>query len=542
MQRISQGTAIYENYVIERVLGAGGFGITYLALEGDTGNKVAVKEYCPASIAVRENGSDFIVPVKPELFEEFQRGKDRFIREAEIMRKYRFLDGIVLTRECFEKNHTAYIVMDYIEGMSLKDYIALHGSMDYQELMEMMSPIIRSLAVLHRHGVIHRDISPDNLMIGLDNCMYLIDFGAAWDMQSDRSGTVLLTAGYAPPEQYLEDGNQGAWTDVYGLCASMYYALGGGVPCDSISRLQGKTLKPLPDARKEIEPWQWQAMEKGMSMRAADRYRTVAELYDALTIPPSKDQLVTDRGTELHPLLGLQISRLGRMDQENLWKKAGWLFKMSGAVIALAIVIWYFSGRNRQDPFEETGQISSRATEEEHAADSGTRPSVTVAAYDLQETGAFEALSDPQGNGITPEVSGSTETGEQETVSGDVLQTVAENETVRRLCRMPAVTGKKREDAEALIRQQDPDIEIRVTWAGSGQVPEGCVITQNVEPDTVYNAGAISEVLLTVSSGEPKAASAQKESNGRTATTEQQGYKVQSNEEELTHFRLGDVR
>ena len=290
---IIPGTILYDNYVIESVLGEGGFGITYQAVKEDTGETVAIKEYFPYQLAIRKRESGRITVREPKKMKDYIRGKERFIREASILKEYRYLEGIVKVWEYFETNNTAYIVMDYIDGITLKEYVEGHGGLDYEELLDMLSPILKSLITLHRHGVIHRDISPDNLMIGMDNCLYLLDFGAAKEMENGKPITVLLKAGYAPPEQYLPDGELGAWTDVYGICATIYTALCGQVPTDAVARLQGKELVPISQYGIELPDWQWNALEKGMRIRAAERFRDVGKLYDALTIEQSYEDIHT---------------------------------------------------------------------------------------------------------------------------------------------------------------------------------------------------------------------------------------------------------
>lgn len=308
-QVIAPGTILYGDYVIETVLGEGGFGITYLAYRQETGEKVAVKEYFPFQFAVRKKDSCEVL-VAEENREEYDRGKVRFVKESSILKEFRYLQGIVKVWDCFETNQTAYIIMDYIDGVTLKEYVASHGSMEYPELLEMMSPILKSLITLHKHGVIHRDISPDNLMIGMDNNLYLIDFGSAKEMEYGKTTTVLLKEGYAPPEQYLHDGELGAWTDVYALCATIYTALCGKVPIDAVARLQGKELVPLSAQGVVLEEWQWNAISKGMCMRTAERFRDVGALYDALTVAPTQEDIATIVEPELEPHLQTKMESL----------------------------------------------------------------------------------------------------------------------------------------------------------------------------------------------------------------------------------------
>ncbi len=179
--------------------------------------------------------------------------------------------------------------MEYIDGITLKQYVKENGTLSFKELLPLMKPIIQALNEVHRRGLLHRDISPENLMVGIDNQLHLIDFGAASieNRREEKNMTVILKSGYAPPEQYLSDGKQGAWTDIYALCATMYMTLTGFAPPESIRRIQEDSLLPLT-SHADITSWQAAAIEKGMSINAADRFQNMEALYQALIIPPIK--------------------------------------------------------------------------------------------------------------------------------------------------------------------------------------------------------------------------------------------------------------
>ena len=289
-----------HTYLTEDVLGEGGFGITYSGKNKATGKHVAIKEYFPSGLAVRIEQEDafFVRPVSPKNEEPFLRGRKRFLNEAKVLKEFQYLDSIVSVYDVFEENNTAYIVMDYIEGPTLKQYIDENGCLCFTELLSLMAPVILALSIVHKKKLIHRDISPDNLILGMDNHLHLIDFGAA--SQENTAGgkhTVILKAGYAPPEQYIPDSKTGAWIDVYALCATMYFALTGNPPFEAIHRLEEDSLE-FPDI-PDLLPWQKAALEKGLHIHMSKRFRSMEEFYDAITTAPEPETQVTVTGIPL---------------------------------------------------------------------------------------------------------------------------------------------------------------------------------------------------------------------------------------------------
>jgi serine/threonine protein kinase len=506
---LKPGIILRDNYILEDVLGEGGFGITYLAVTVDTGEKVAIKEYFPLSFAMRKRDSMDIVVPKKERMDDFERGKKRFMKEAAILQEYRYLQGIVRVWDSFEANQTAYIVMDYIDGITLKEYIAGHGGMEYDECIEMLSPILKSLITLHNHSVIHRDISPDNLMVGMDNCLYLIDFGAAREVDYGKTTTILLKQGYAPPEQYLRDGEMGAWTDVYAICAVIYTALSGKTPMDAIARLQGKNLVPLSEYGVKLYEWQWNAIKKGMNMRGAQRFRNVGALLDALTIPPDAEEMATIREPEVEPDIQEKIGHL-RSDRVNDRKKV--FAVLVGAVALLCVIVglaWYEGRQGAQrDYVADTGMV-----EDENTA------------------GGTGQKEDENAAGGTGQKEDENTAGEKKSENA-----VGDAETIK-LCTMPNVLGMTETAATTKIAREDGTITISVTKNYSDDVEAGLVMEQNVEPDTRYNEGAISEIVLVISEGPEPAA---RSSATSTTSSSKSSSNTKSNGNEAVDFFLDD--
>ncbi len=279
-------TILSGKYLVGNVIGEGGFGITYIGYDLNLEMKIAIKEFYPNGFVTRESDVTSIVTgYTTNDPEQYQKWKDSFVREARNLAKFSDLPGIVHVRDFFQENNTAYIVMEYVEGETLKDYLKKHsGRLSVRETLDMMEPIIRSLSKVHEGGIIHRDISPDNIMIESGGEMKLIDFGAAREFEegNERSMSVLLKPGYAPEEQYRTKGEQGPWTDVYALSATIYRCITGVKPVESMERMRKDELKRPSELGIEISGPQENALLKGMAVYSESRIRSMAELRQTL--------------------------------------------------------------------------------------------------------------------------------------------------------------------------------------------------------------------------------------------------------------------
>ena len=289
---LQRNTGLIGRYVIQEVLGQGGFGITYLGIDKLYGNKVAIKEYYPQKIAMRKAQYEDVVTVTSiEEKNNYDKGKKRFLDEAQVMARFNKNEGIVKILDFFEANNTAYIVMEYLEGITLKQYLGKYGVIQFRNLIEMMLPLREALIEIHSQGLIHRDISPDNIMVQHNGKLKLMDFGAARDYteSGNKSLTVILKPGYAPPEQYQTHGVQGPWTDIYALCATIYKCLTGITPPDAIARVMDDKFKEPDQLDGKLSPDIKKILWKGMNIFPEERYQDIGEIgedvCDALFIP-----------------------------------------------------------------------------------------------------------------------------------------------------------------------------------------------------------------------------------------------------------------
>ena len=238
---LKPGHAILE-YVVERTLGGGGFGITYLARDENLNLPVAVKEYLPTDLAMR--GADGGVQVLGDSFQDqFSWGLERFLSEARVLASFRH-PNIVRALRYFPANGTAYIVMEFETGESLKKWMPRQNKLDQSALLQMIFPLLDGLEMIHKTGYLHRDIKPDNIYIRTDGTPVLIDFGSARSTMTDGDMTSIVSPGFAPFEQYQSKGNQGPWTDIYSLAAVMYWLVSGQKPLNSIERLKQDSMVP----------------------------------------------------------------------------------------------------------------------------------------------------------------------------------------------------------------------------------------------------------------------------------------------------------
>lgn len=287
-QALQCGSVIGGRYIIGRVLGQGGFGITYAALDYGSGEKVAIKEYYPDSLVSRAaRGS--VMPFRGRDDSEYAYGRSMFLNEAKTLAEFNNINGIVHVYSYFEENNTAYFAMEYVDGISLKEYIGRAGGrISFEEAKRILIPVMDALAQVHAKGIIHRDIKPDNIYITSKGEIRILDFGSArYSMgEKSRSIDVILTHGFAPREQYSRHGRQGAYTDVYALGATFYYAITGRTPQDSIDRLDDDLLALPSRLGARVTGAEEDVIMQALSVDAQDRYQNMLRFKMALLALP----------------------------------------------------------------------------------------------------------------------------------------------------------------------------------------------------------------------------------------------------------------
>ena len=279
-------------YQVGAAKGQGGFGITYAAMDMMKGQRVAIKEYYPARCASR--GRDFRVYPLAGQQQIFLGGMRSFLEEGMMLSAVCALESVVSVRDYFEANSTAYIVMEYVDGIPLHEVLRRNGPMKAEELMPKLPRLLSDLETMHKARVIHRDISPDNIILMPDGKLKLLDFGSARSVQDGKSMTVMLKTGFSPVEQYQSKG-QDAYTDVYALAATIYYCLTGVVPPSAVNRLDKDTLVGPNQHGAKLTPQQEKALLEGMNVQPKHRPQSMQAFADMLF--PAKLPVQTPPGS-----------------------------------------------------------------------------------------------------------------------------------------------------------------------------------------------------------------------------------------------------
>lgn len=301
---LRMGTRLNNRYLIQGVLGEGGFGITYVGMDEVLCQKVAVKEFFPRGAITRNNQqTNEVVSVYGTKAANFHQGEEKFLQEARTLAQFNNVAGVMRVQDFFRENGTAYIVMEYLEGITLKQYLQTYGPISVEEMQNIFAPILEALDKIHQNGVIHRDISPDNIMCLPEGEAKLMDFGAARDYTdySEEGLSVILKMGFAPIEQYDSHGKQGPWTDIYALGATMYQCLTGRKPDDATKRSLEDTLVSPSMLGVRIAPPVEYAIMGALQIRPADRYRNLGEFCENLYSVVSDNTVSVNMNTFTQP-------------------------------------------------------------------------------------------------------------------------------------------------------------------------------------------------------------------------------------------------
>lgn len=421
LHHLLPGTILNKKFLVGKAIGQGGFGITYIGRDLTLDIRIAIKEYYPGGYVSRTN---MVLPrVNCNAFGEdavfFEKGKENFLKEAKILAKFSGEPGIVSVRDFFEENNTAYIVMEYVEGEDLKEYLKTKGKLSPEKTVEMMLPVMQALAKIHEQGMVHRDISPDNIRIGEEG-VKLLDFGATRAVSTafKKSLSVMLKPGYAPYEQYYSNGEQSAWTDVYSLCATMYHCITGLTPAEAPERLLRDAVKTPSALGITIAPVIEETLMKGLSVRTEDRFMSVVDLmrgfegagagscYEGTTLPnPSKHKEEEPTENQSAESIAKRIVVLTPEEEEeeedndsvrekrSIWKQTLVVVLFAGVIaIAVFICVWMLDLRQQM---QEIGSMLSPTTEPTAGAELTATPGETKQPEDVSPEPTKESTPTP---------------------------------------------------------------------------------------------------------------------------------------------------
>ena len=359
---LPQGTRV-QDFEFHRVLGHGGFGITYLGWNMALDIPVAIKEYLPADLAMREQDMS-VLPKSSGDEADFHWGLDRFLDEARVMARFKH-PNIVQVQHFFQAHGTAYIVMEYVEGETLSDFFKRRGTLTESELKNILLPLLAGLVEVHEAGILHRDIKPGNILLrAADGSPVLVDFGAARQAVGarSRSVTAVLTPGYAPIEQYSSRGHQGPWTDIYALGGVCYQALTGKMPDEAMDRIRQDPMISITKAvRGKATDSFLSAIDWSLRVEEADRPQGVRVWRSALLGEEDIPEPVTE-GTTTHTQQTTQTDRTQKTSTR--WVLA------SGILLLIGAGAWWCIQEYPELLGQSTGDVSV-ATEQGMPADVG---------------------------------------------------------------------------------------------------------------------------------------------------------------------------
>lgn len=482
------GTILNERYVIGRVLGVGGFGITYKAFDSVLGHMVAIKEYLPNEFSTRVPTQAKVTIYTGDKREQFLAGQKRFVDEARKLAKFQHRDEIVHIFDFFDENNTSYIIMEFLDGKTLQEVLKEKekNRIEVAEAVEYTVSILDALNEVHTAGILHRDIAPDNVFLTKDGKVKLIDFGAARYATTthSKSLSVIIKQGYAPIEQYRSKGDQGPWTDVYGVAATLYKMITGITPEDSLERSVKDTLK--------------RPSKLGVSI---DKH-TENALMNALNVPiEARPQ---DAGSFKNELLSKTVKRKAvKIKKEDVGKWPIGVKVLIGTLIAAAVVVLVLIQRGQfdigvaawNDFGLEAGKtrvpniVNTDLESAQEKIEAQTLEFIIVSKEYSSEIPKNKVLVQSLTAGSIVDEGSRVEvtvSGGEKAQRGDVL---AENEVY-----VPDVQYKTEEEAKKLI--EEAGLKVEVQYEENDTVEVGHVIRQEQENDVIMLKG--SKVVIVV--------------------------------------------
>lgn len=487
------GTILHKRYVVGNALGYGSFGVTYIGWDKLMHRKVAIKEYLPSEYATRMlHETDLIVPDNARQQEKFEKGMGKFRQEAEKLAKLGHIDGVVYIYDTFEENHTAYIVMEYLQGETLASYLKTKGILTEKEILNLMIPVLQALQAVHEQNIIHRDISPDNIFLCQDSAgnrqVKLIDFGAARFATSSHSKslTVLLRPGYSPEEQYRSSGEQGPHTDVYAVAAVMYQMATGKRPPDALERrtaIERKKRDLLEDPGKynrDLSDNFVTALVNALNVKIEDRTPTADEFLQELI------------SFEKVKLRGSSIKRIDFM-RWPLWAKIG-VPTACVAAIGVLIGIGFWLSHMAVEQTEITMPEGYTRVVDLIGTDLSTAEALAGENNLLVRARATEHSTRMDSNLVLLQDIDPGMVVLENTAVDVVISTGEES------YRLPDLTGYPEALARWILECMSVGMEVEIGEAVEGVAP-GCVIAQNVDPFAEINSG--DTVTVTLGGGDP---------------------------------------
>ena len=479
------GTYLDDRYIVGRVVGYGGFGVTYIGWDAKLEQKVAIKEYLPSEFSTRAPGHSKLTIYSGDKAEQFSKGLNQFVDEAKRLAKFQNTTGIVKVFDSFEENQTAYIIMEYLDGETLAAKLKREGVMAADDAISLLIPIMESLETVHEEGILHRDIAPDNIFITKDGDAKLIDFGAARYATTgySMSLTVLIKPGFSPEEQYRTKGDQGPHTDVYSMAATLYKTITGKTPPDSLKRRvefeksNKDILFPLHKFAKEIPESTENAIMNALNVRIEDRTPTMAAFIGELKSDNVKR-------------VGNKIRRIDLL-RWPLWAKisvplVALALIVTGVLFALGIIGFDSNLKNETEIPEGMTRIPNVVNTELHSAEDKLKELDLKIFVEGQEYS-----NDIPMNFIKSQNPGGGAVVDKMTNINVHISAGIDGEVVPDLYGLPLEDAKAQLEALGFVCETTEDFDATIA--------AGCVMKQSVEAGKEAAKG--STIVLTVSKG-----------------------------------------
>ena len=392
LHQLPVGTLLRERYKLGRVLGQGGFGITYLGWDILMRRPVAVKEFYPRGTVFRKTAvSSRVECIEGSMIAHYESSRERFLREASALVDFRDIPEVVDILDFVKENNTAYIVMEFVRGVDLAKYIQRRGGrLTAQETFRILKPVMEALAKVHKGGIVHRDISPDNIILDPMGGAKLLDFGAVRAVETpdvdkglNKSTEAIIKRGFAPIEQHNTRGSLGPWTDEYAMCATIWYCLTGVIPEEASVRIT-EGIDPDWSAIPGLPEHQQRALAKGFSCLAKDRYPDMDALLGALFPEGEKEKTVVipekPKDETVSIPKGPEAVRTATQKIPKKRGKKGWILVIP-VVLAVLVVVALFLPKGAKPHPEETlpedtvpVQIQTNPTQTEETEPPTTEP------------------------------------------------------------------------------------------------------------------------------------------------------------------------
>ncbi len=516
---LEQGTILNDRYIIGRVLGAGGFGITYLAYDKLLTQVVAIKEYLPGEFSTRIQSQALVTVYTGENEKRFHEGRQKFQDEARRLAQFQNHKGIVQIYDCLELNNTSYIVMEYLRGRTLQSILKEKGKFEVEEATRIIIQVLEALEDVHKIGILHRDIAPDNIILTEDNQVKLVDFGAARyaATTNSKSLSVVIKQGYAPVEQYQSKGDQGPWTDVYGAAATLYKMITGITPEDSMERYAKDELVRPSKLGIKIDKNTENALMNGLNIQIDGRYKSAAEFAGALSSNSVRLQTTKVKGVDVGKIptaakvgIGLAVAAVASV-----------LVLFFMGFFDKDVQQWGFhklaAGEYRVPNIINMGLVEAQASvEESHLTFmivdkeySDAIPKNKVLEQSLKAGSVAK-----EGDQIEVTVSGGAK-------DENLADNLADDEAV-----VPDVQYKT--EAEAIKALESSGFEVEISYETNNTVEVGKVIRQDIEEGQVVKKGSAISIVV---SGQKSEASAKSDGAKGSDTAQQQTEQTQSSQQ-----------